>query len=153
MKDKLIEATGQVDKKGCSHLFVLCSRTDYPARGVKQIENTAQIQGTTVEALAGFAKMVENISSGKTLEQLKAWADRQVYIALGFAVAACAELQIDTCPMEGFSPEKFHEILALPDYIQPVVIMAVGYRDPSDATQPPARAKVRFSKDDLFEFR
>ncbi len=33
------------------------------------------------------------------------WAQRQTYIALGFALAAAAEKKIAACPMEGFDPE------------------------------------------------
>ena len=153
LKDKLIQSSGQVDKLGCSHLFVFCSRTDYPDRALKQVENTAKIQGTTVEALAGFAKMLGGISAGKTPEQIQVWAARQAYIALGVAVVACAELKVDACPMEGFKPAEFHTILGLPEYMQPVVIMVVGHRDPADSSQPEMRPKVRFPKDDLFDFR
>lgn len=152
MKDKLIASSKQVDKLGASHLFVFCTRTDYPARAAKQIEITAEVQGTTVEALSGFAAVIARATTQEP-EKLKAWAARQAYIALGFGVAACAELKIDACPMEGFSPAEFHSLLGLPEYIQPVVIMAVGYRDPEDKTQPPLRTKMRFPKNDLFDSR
>ncbi len=153
MKDKLIESSGQVAKMGASHLLVFCSRTDYPARGEQQIANTAQIQGVTTESLEGLKKMVWMSFESKTPEKLIAWAERQVYIALGFALAACAELEIDAAPMEGFKPDAFQEILGLPASIHPVVIMAIGHRDPEDSAQPSKRAKVRFPKDDLFSFQ
>ena len=152
MKDKLINSSGQVSKLGASHLFIFCSRTDYPVRAEAQIENTAKVQNVTVESLAGLAATVSRGTS-KPIEQLRPWAERQVYIALGFGLAACAELKIDACPMEGFKPEEFSKILDLPEYIQPVAIMAVGYRDPDDSAQPPKRAKVRFPKEDLFTFK
>ena len=152
LKDTLITSSRQVDKIGASHLFVFCTRTDYPARAEKQIAVTAEIQGVTVESLAGLRKVVDN-AVAKEPAELKAWAARQTYIALGFALAACTELSIDAGPMEGFSPAEFHSILGLPEYMQPVVIMAVGYRDPADSAQPSMRPKVRFPKDDLFDFR
>ena len=152
MKDKLIESSGQVAKLGASHLFVFCTRTDYPARADAQIKNTAEIQGTTEEALVGLATTVTRATT-QAPEKLNAWAAKQVYIALGFGLAACTELQIDACPMEGFKPEEFEKILELPEYMHPVAIMAVGYRDPSDTTAPPQRPKVRFPKEDLFTFR
>ena len=153
MKDKLIQSSGQVDKLGASHMLVFCSRTDYPARGEKQIQLTAEAQGTTVEALAGFAKMISGISGRMNPAELEAWAARQAYIALGVAVSVCAEMQIDSCPMEGFKPAEFASILGLPEYMHPVVIMTLGYRDPADPAQPSMRAKMRFPKDDLFDFR
>ncbi len=152
MKNRLIESSKQVDKLGASHIFVFCTRRDYPARAQKQIEVTAEIQGTTVEALAGLAATVARTTNLEP-SALHAWAARQAYIALGFGLAACAELKIDSCPMEGFKPEEFARILELPDYMQPTVIMTLGYRDPADSAQPSVRAKVRFPKDDLFDFR
>lgn len=152
LKDKLIESSKQIDKLKASHLFVFCTRTDYPERAKKQIEIAAEIQGTTVESLAGLATTVARATTQEP-SALRSWAARQVYIALGFGLAACAELAIDSCPMEGFSPLAFHSILDLPEYIEPVVIMAIGYRDPDDSAQPEKRAKVRFPKNDLFDFR
>ena len=151
MKDKLIENSGQKDKLGASHLFVFCARTDYPARAEKQIAITAEVQGVSVESLAGLAA---SVARGTTKEPaaLREWAARQAYLALGFALAAAAELKIDASPMEGFKPDEFKSILALPEYMTPVVIMAIGYRDPQDPARPEARAKMRFPKEDLFTF-
>ena len=152
LKDKLIESSGQTDKLGASHLLVFCSRIDYPERAKKQVEITAEMEGTTVDALGGLSAALERATS-KLPESLRQWAARQAYIALGFGLAACAELSIDSCPMEGFKPEEFHKILGLPEFMTPVVIMTLGYRDSNDTTQPPMRPKIRFPKDDLFEFR
>ncbi len=152
MKDKLIENSGQVAKLGASHLCIFCTRTDYPARAEKQIEIAAALEHVSVESLDGLKKTVWRTFEGKEPEKFQAWAARQTYIALGFALAAAAELKIDASPMEGFKPAEFHSILNLPEYMHPVVIMAVGYRDPEDPAQPSHRAKVRFPKDDLFTF-
>jgi len=153
MKNKLIENSGQKDKLGCSHLFVFCTRTDYPARGEKQVAIAAELQGKKPEELEGLAKLVRAATTKSSPEELRAWAARQVYIALGFGLAACAELKIDACPMEGFKPNEFKALLELPEYMDPVVSMAVGYRDPADPAQPSMRPKVRFPKDDLFSTR
>jgi nitroreductase len=152
LKNQLIQSSKQIGKIDASHLFVFCTRTDYPDRAEKQIALVAEIQGTTIEALAGLRTTVDRATLVEP-SALRAWAARQTYIALGFALAACAELGVDAAPMEGFSPAEFHSILGLPEYIQPVVIMAVGYRDPADPAQPSMRKKVRFPKEDLFDFR
>lgn len=150
LKDSLIRSSGQVDKLGASHMLVFCSRIDYPARAEKQIAVTAETQGVSVESLAGLRATVDR-STVRPPEILKEWAARQAYIALGIAVACAAELRVDACPMEGFNPDEFKAILGLPEYMNPVVIMALGYRDPEDRAAK--RAKVRFPFDDLFEFR
>ena len=152
LKDTLITSSKQVDKMQCSHLFVFCARTDYPHRADEQIRITSEITGATPEQLAGFRASIDRATT-RTPDELFNWAAKQAYIALGFALAACAELRIDSCAMEGFNPNEFHEILGLPDYIRPVVLLAVGHRDPEDVTQPSLRPKVRFPKEDIFEIR
>jgi nitroreductase len=79
------------------------------------------------------------------------WASSQTYIALGFALAACAELQVDSCAMEGFNARKFSQILNLDSLQKPVALLALGTRDETDpALKYP---KTRFSKEDLFDFK
>ena len=41
------------------------------------------------------------------------WAKMQAYIALGFGMAAAMELNIASCPMEGFKPAEISKILKL----------------------------------------
>jgi len=49
---------------------------------------------------------------------------------------ACAELKIDTYPMEEFEPKKYNEILELSEKELSVsVIVAIGYRSSGDKTQ------------------
>ncbi|MBU2994557.1 NAD(P)H-dependent oxidoreductase [Octadecabacter sp. 1_MG-2023] len=78
-------------------------------------------------------------------------AARQSYIALGFAMYTAAQMQIDTTPMEGFDAAAVDEILGLSDQgLKAVSFLAVGTRaDEGDWLAP--MAKVRKSKDVLFE--
>ena len=153
LKNQLITSTKQLDKMVCSHLLVFCSRTDFPQRGLDEVKVAAAAEGKSIEELSGLAASLDRIATSKSPADLEQWAARQAYIALGFALAACAELHIDSCAMEGFNPAEFHSILGLPDFIKPVVIMPIGHRDPNDQTQPSLRPKVRFPKEDLFETR
>ncbi len=75
-------------------------------------------------------------------EQIKSWFDRQVYLALGVLLSACAEMKIDSTPMEGIEPEEYDKILGLEDY-RTIVAVAVGYRDKEDKNQPSVKAKSR----------
>ena len=61
-------------------------------------------------------------------EQTKAWFDKQVYLALGVFLSACAEMGIDSTPMEGIEPKKYDEILNQTDYSS-LAAVAIGYRD------------------------
>ena len=61
-----------------------------------------------------------------------AHAARQAYIALGFAMLAAAEQEVDCTPMEGFDPAKVDEILGLAERgLSSVVLLPLGYRDES----------------------
>ncbi|WP_164661827.1 NAD(P)H-dependent oxidoreductase [Tropicibacter sp. Alg240-R139] len=74
-------------------------------------------------------------------------AARQAYIALGFALAAAAELEVDSTPMEGFDPAKVDEILGLRDKgLRSVVLLPLGYRQ-EDADWLLPMKKVRKSKE------
>lgn len=75
-------------------------------------------------------------------EMVKAWFDRQLYLALGIFLAACAEMGIDSTPMEGIEPEEYDEILGLTDYAS-IVAVAIGRRDPEDGNQPVITPKYR----------
>src|SRR5450830_1631496 len=57
-------------------------------------------------------------------------AARQAYIALGTALIAAAEEQVDSTPMEGFDPAALDEILGLrAKGLRSVVILPLGYRE------------------------
>ncbi len=74
------------------------------------------------------------------------WLARQVYISLGVALVAAAELEMDSCPIEAFSPRKVARALDLPSYHKPSVILALGYRAGSETP----RTKYRLSSQELF---
>jgi nitroreductase / dihydropteridine reductase len=75
------------------------------------------------------------------------WSAKQAYIAHGFAMAACAEIEIDSCPMEGFDPAAVGEILELPENQKALVMLPIGYRAEGET---PRGKKVRFSREALF---
>ena len=73
--------------------------------------------------------MVGGFVEGKTdPKDILAWSAKQTYIAHGFALAACAELEIDSCAMEGFDPNALDAILGLPATQKSVVMLPIGYR-------------------------
>lgn len=55
------------------------------------------------------------------------WASKQAYLTLGILIAACAEKDIDCCPIEGFQESEYGEMLGLTeDGYTPVIICAIG---------------------------
>ena len=134
-----------------SHLLVLAVKTDIDDAYIDQyIQRMAALRQTTVAALASFDTMVRNFVHARSPEAIQVWAKHQVYIALGQLMTSAAHLGIDSCPMEGFIPEKYDQILGLTakGYAS-VLVCPVGYRDPTDpyAHHP----KVRFSEASMVE--
>lgn len=131
-----------------SHLIVFAARTDFGVADVDaHIAHTAKVRGLTVDSLKGYREMLVGgiINSMDDATRL-AWAGRQVGIALGNFLASAALLGIDACPMEGFLPAKFDEILGLKERgFTSLALCAVGYRSPGDAYAQ--LAKVRFPKE------
>jgi len=129
-----------------SELLVFCSRSDVSEHRIDEWMNTMSGGNREIrEKMVDYEKMMKNFFSGMSEAEQKDWADRQAYLALGFALAASAELRIDSCPMEGFDPVKTDEILDLPQTLKSVVLLTLGYRK-SDPTHP----KVRFPHSELF---
>ena len=105
----------------CHALFVFCTINDVDARADEMIKLTGA---------EGVREMVSNFLKGQP--DKAAWAAKQAYIALGFALAAAAERRIASCPMEGFNRETMSKMLGLKDVV-PVALLAVGqYKEDPD---------------------
>ncbi len=82
--------------------------------------------------------------------KIKAWFDKQVYLALGILLSACAEMGIDSTPMEGIEPENYDIILNNKTYAS-IVAVAIGYRDEADTNQPSKNPKSRIAINTIIE--
>jgi len=152
MKAKLQPAAWNQAQVGeCSHFLVMTVRQDLDEAHVdRHLARMSEVQGTPVEALAKFRGMVTgNLDKAREKGRLDIWQTHQIYIALGNFMTAAALIGVDTCPMEGFQPAQFDDILGLSatPYTS-AVCCAVGYRDASNKYAP--KPKVRFAKEDLF---
>ena len=127
-----------------SHLIVMCARNDLMEVKDEFFDALSGGNPEAREKLAGY----ENMVTGAIPNSSPEWAKKQVYIAQGFMLAACAELEIDSCPMEGFDSAAVAEILELPKNHSVAVIVPIGYR----ATDENPRPKFRFAKEKLFSF-
>jgi len=74
------------------------------------------------------------------------WAMMQAYIALGFGMAAAMELNIASCPMEGFKPDEISKVLQLDTNLKPCVLLTVGNK----RNDYELEKRFRFSKEDMF---
>lgn len=147
-REKLLaQAWGQRQVVDASHFVVFAARTSVTAEEIDAfIELTAKTRSIPKEALNAYRDMMR----GSLLnEGFKAsaphWAARQAYIALGNLMTAAAVLGVDACPMEGFDPAKFDELLGLKAQgLAAVVCCAVGYRSVDDKYA--GLAKVRLPR-------
>jgi nitroreductase len=131
-----------------SHLVVFAVKKNLCAADVERyLARIAEVRGVTLESLAGHKqKMLGSLN--RAVEEVNSWATRQVYIALGFFLSAAALLGVDACPMEGFQPDKYDDILGLAARgYGSVVLGAAGYRAADDGYL--ALAKVRFKPEDV----
>jgi nitroreductase len=131
-------------------LIVFCAVKTMDENYVKRyVKRIADVRGGTNEALVNYEQMMLASLKGKSPEVLSGWMKRQVYIALGVLLVECAHRKIDACPMEGFSPQEFDEILGLPQQgLESVVLCAVGYR--ADDDHYAHLKKVRSKQEEVF---
>jgi len=144
-------AYGQPQIVESSHLLIFAAWNEVNEAQVDEYMNLiAETRGMSLSDLGDFKGAIMGSMGHRTKEQQAQWADRQVYLAMGTALAAAAELQIDTTPMEGFIPSKLDELLGLEAKgLHSVLIMAIGERD--EATDYMVNVKkVRTPKSDLF---
>ncbi len=140
----------QTQVEDCSHYVVFAvTKKMTEAHVTKFIEKTAQVRGTDTTGLEGYKKMmIGDVVNGPRGQVSFEWAARQAYIALGNFMTSAALLGIDTCPIEGFMPEKYDEVLKLPEQnFGSVVCCAAGYRSPEDKYAE--AKKVRFDQSDI----
>ncbi|WP_299665132.1 NAD(P)H-dependent oxidoreductase [uncultured Polaribacter sp.] len=126
-----------------SHLLVICVQEKFTTEEVQNYFNLVQkIRNTPNEVLNPFKEFLTAEIEKKTQEELFVWNTNQAYIAMGNLLTVCANLEIDSCPMEGFNPEKYDEILNLKAHnLKSVLVLPVGFRAKDDYMKD--LAKVR----------
>ena len=144
-------AYGQPQIVESSHLLIFAAWNEVTEAQIDAYMNLiAETRGMSISDLGDFKGAIAGSMKYKSKEQQAEWADRQVYLAMGTALAAAGELQIDTTPMEGFIPAKLDELLGLEAKgLHSVLILAIGERD--EATDYMVNVKkVRTPKSELF---
>lgn len=115
-----------------SHLLVFAAWDNYTDA---RIDEVAQLNVDARGDLPLIHQYYGNLKAGyvpRDAEVNYAHAARQAYIALGFAMIAAADQDVDSTPMEGFDPASVDKILGLKDRgLRSVVLLPLGYRDPT----------------------
>jgi nitroreductase/dihydropteridine reductase len=134
-----------------SHLFVFCN---YKTLSDNHVDDLIKLKSDTnnipIAKISGYGDFVKGKLKEKSETEMFHWTAKQTYIALSNAMNACAELQIDCTPMEGFENHDYNQKLGLTEKgLNACVVLAIGYRDNEDASQN--SEKVRKSIDAIFE--
>ena len=149
----LAHSWGQKQVIDASHLVVLAIKKGVGEADVdRYVQRMSEVQNVAIANLDKFAGMIKGFISKPPYHfEIDDWSTRQTYIALGFFMTAAAMLGVDTCPMEGFIPSKYDEVLGLSEQgYSAVVVCPLGYRaaDDKNATKP----KVRFLTEEVVEY-
>ena len=115
-----------------SHLLVFAAWDNYTAERIDEVtELLTQARGELPMLNAYYENLKTNYLPRDAQVNYE-HAARQAYIALGIALVAAAEQEVDSTPMEGFDPSKVDEILGLKKRgLRSVVLLPLGYRDAS----------------------
>lgn len=105
----------------CAHLLVFTGSTN----AQKSVDRFIKALDLDKES-PPYAKQLRNTFIPMSKEEFSKIASNQACIALGFSIAAAADLGIASCPMGGFLPEKVHEVMQMDDTEFPVAFLAVG---------------------------
>ena len=134
LKDQLAEVSFINKEKvlDCSHLIIFQVLKN-PEDFEKQIEENLP---------EGAVNYYKTRVKPKGNESVKSWLGHQVYLSLGVLLSACADMGIDSTPMEGIEPEQYDEILKNGKY-ETLFAVAIGEKLDSDANQPKFNPKTR----------
>lgn len=133
-KARLAEASYfNADKvKDCSHVALLSVYADldtFEAERISQLpERTQEYYRNAVKPLGA--------------EPITKWLEKQVYIALGVLLSACAVMDIDSTPMEGIDLAAYTQIQGQDKY-RVLVAVALGKRSPDDFNRLEVAPKSR----------
>lgn len=149
IREKLVSAAfNQHQVKDASDLLVLCRPAELDAGIIDSyVADICKTRDQKPEDLDGFRNMMLKVVE-KDEDKKVAWAKNQIYIALGTLLTACAVMKIDSCPMEGFLPSQFDEILELDKLgLKTVLVCPVGFR--ADDDKYIDVKKVRYSQEEV----
>lgn len=117
-----------------SHVLVICIEKRVDKDFIERYFNMVQkVRSTPQEILKPFQKNLIGDFEKKHIDEIAAWATNQAYLAMGTLLTVCATEGIDACPMEGFEPKKYDELLGLDKMnLESVLALPVGYRAEDD---------------------
>ncbi len=134
-REQLIEHSfNQRQVADASHLLVICYPENYDGTDVEAyFDRIVATRNTDEETIKPFKDFLVHTFNTKTTEDKHNSFAKQTYIALGNLLTVCALEKIDSCPMEGFVPAKYDEILDLKSKnLKSALLLPVGFRAEDD---------------------
>jgi nitroreductase/dihydropteridine reductase len=113
------------------------------------MEQIAKERNVSVDSLKEMKDLIEIQLKNSDSDNF-IWNSKQAYIALGVALVAAAEAEIDSTPMEAFDKNLLDDLLKLKEKgLRSSVLMALGYRDNKNDYLVHLK-KIRREKEKLF---
>lgn len=117
----------------------------------RAIRNIEKLETQLSEFLAPSAiEYYNTFVKPQPTETILVWIEKQVYLALGVFLSACASMNIDSTTMEGIDVQAYDSILGYDDYAT-LVAVTIGYRDKEDFNQLHSKPKLRKSAEHVIE--
>ena len=123
-------ALGQPQIVESSHLLVFTSWDKITNEAIDKVHSDMnRLRNLPRETTAQTEENLRNLFSTFSEEEQYHHTAKQAHIAFGMAIAAAAELGVDTTPMEGFDKNGLDEFLKLRENgMRSVVLLALGKR-------------------------
>nr|WP_314493202.1 nitroreductase family protein [uncultured Chryseobacterium sp.] len=143
-------AWGQPQVTDSSHLLVFAAWDNYTEERINRMfDLTNEIRGFKNEGWENYRKMLLDTYPQRSAEENFTHASKQAYISFSAAIIAAAFENVDSTPMEGFSPDDVDKILNLREKgLKSVLLLPLGYRNEENDWLVNL-TKVRKSKEDF----
>ncbi|CAM3540416.1 NAD(P)H-dependent oxidoreductase [Flavobacterium chungbukense] len=114
-----------------SHVLIWAAWDGYSIEKISSVfDRTTTERGIPASAMDEYKQRLWGMYEPLGQEWHANHAARQAYISFGLAIAAAAEQQVDTTPMEGFIPAEVDKLLGLNELgLKSVLVLPLGYRD------------------------
>jgi nitroreductase / dihydropteridine reductase len=135
LQEKLVKYSfNQQQVVTASHVLVICIEKLVDKKFIKEyFDRVHSVRATPQDVLEPFQNFLIGDFEKKHVDEIADWATNQAYLALGTLLTVCAIESIDSCPMEGFEPSKYDELLGLDSMnLESVLVLPVGYRAADD---------------------
>ncbi|RKS53535.1 hypothetical protein BC962_1787 [Gillisia mitskevichiae] len=135
LQSKLVEYSMNQQQVGsASHVLVLCIEREIDEDFIENyFKYVHKIRATPNEILSPFKDFLIDDFKNKHIDEITSWATNQAFLAMGTLLTVSATEAIDACPMEGFEPKKYDEILGLEKLnLKSVLVLPVGFRAKDD---------------------